>query len=410
MAAERSTGSLIAYHRQALGMSQQQLADVLCDLSGRSTVTRHEVSRWERNVRIPRLEWLRVLADALRIDVETLERATVVAPSRHHWPTTASAEADADCLDAIEFARRVGASNVGETTLTRIEEKVDELAIAYPSTPAVGMLAAVRLHRGYVARLLDERKTLREHRRLLVAAAWLSILGATIYVNLRQRSAAAAWLKTAADIADEVDHAEILAWCLETRAWDAVNEGQFRTARELSRAAQDAAPRGSSAFIQATAQEARAWARLGDRQRTRDALDRLARLVSPLPAPLRAEHHFRYDPARAVATTATTLAWVGDPAAEEYARAAVYRLDSPAQGEPRPRRATSVRLDLALALLAADKPDEACAVTMTAVRSGRLVPSSYWRAREVIERVEARGVPQARDLRDAFNTLAVAGS
>lgn len=413
MEAGRSTGSVIALRRRQLGLSQQQLAAKLCDLSGRSTVTRHEVSRWERDERIPTSEWLRWLSNALDIDIAFLERTTVVARPRRLWsaiaPSPAGSRSEHD-LDALEFARRVSASDVGGQTLARIEEKVDELAIAYPSTPSTDLLAAVRLHQGYIVRLIDGRKTLAEHRRLLTAASWLSLLGATIYIDLKQRRTAMAWLRTAADLANEVGDQEILGWCLETRAWDAVNEGQYRLAGELARAAQQMAPRGGSAFIQATAQEGRTWARLGEHRQTREALDRLARLVSSLSMPERPEHHFRYDPAKAVAYTATTLAWIGDPAAEEYARAAVDRLESPAKGGPRPRRAAAARLDLALALLAAGKPDEASATVMTAILSGRLVPSNYWRIREVVSAVEARGLARARELREAFDTLITTGS
>ena len=39
-----------------------------------------------------------------------------------------------------------------------------------------------------------------------------------------------------------------------------------------------------------------------------------------------AEHHYRYDPDKSVAYVATTLAWVGDPAAESYAREIITRL------------------------------------------------------------------------------------
>jgi len=92
------------------------------------------------------------------------------------------------------------------------------------------------------------------------------------------------------------------------------------------------------------------------------------------------EHHYRYDPAKAISYTATTLAWVGDPAAEEFARTAIQELIREPGGVPRPRRIASARLDLALALLAADKPDEAIAEALTAVTSGRIVPSNWWRA------------------------------
>jgi hypothetical protein len=92
--------------------------------------------------------------------------------------------------------------------------------------------------------------------------------------------------------------------------------GAYRRAVDTAQAAQRVAPRDGSAFIQASAQEGRAWARLGAAAETRAALGRVGRLVSPLPMPDRPEHHYRYDPAKSEAYTATTLSWLGDPAAE----------------------------------------------------------------------------------------------
>jgi hypothetical protein len=115
------------------------------------------------------------------------------------------------------------------------------------------------------------------------------------------------------------------------------------------------------------------------------------------------EHHYRYDPAKSDAYVATTLSWLGDPAAECYARQVLARVETTLDGPPRPRRAATARLDLALALTATGRPDEAAAAAMDAVTSGLLVPSSYWRAKEVITAVDARGLPEAAQLRDAYH-------
>jgi len=93
---------------------------------------------------------------------------------------------------------------------------------------------------------------------------------------------AVAYLRTAEQLADETDHAEIAAWVLETHAWLAVTSGGDRQAVDLSRAAQSAAPRDGSAYIQATAQEGRAHARMGDTGETTRVLTRIETLVSPL--------------------------------------------------------------------------------------------------------------------------------
>ena len=308
----------------------------------------------------------------------------------------------ADEIAALDLVRRAGASEVGTSTIERLELAVDELAIAYPGTPPAELLDRVRGYLAYAGRLLGARTTLAEHRRLLVIGGWLSLLAATTLIDLHRDHAAAANLRTAAQLARETGHAEIAAWCLETQAWQVLTKGDYRRAVDISLAAQQVAPKSGSAFIQATAQEGRAWARLGASRETRAALGRVEALVSPLLVPDQPEHHYRYDPAKSEAYMATTLAWLGDPAAERYARNVLARLESTIDGPPRPRRAASARLDLSLALIAVGRDDEAAGTALEAVNSGRIVPSNYWRAREVIRAVAERGVPEAAELAETY--------
>jgi tetratricopeptide (TPR) repeat protein len=342
----------------------------------------------------PATPWLAAKLDtALGADGEI--KAAV--PSR---PARKPAAVAADEIEAMELARRALASDVGDGTCERIELAVDDLAVAYPTTPPAEMLPRVRAHLRYVDGLLGGRATLGQRRRLLVSGGWLSLLAATTLADLSEHGPAIAYARTAADLAAEAVHDEITAWSLETRAWISLTSGDYRQAVALSLAAQEAAPRGSSAYIQSTAQEGRAWARLGDAARTRDALARVEALASPLPLPDRPEHHYRYDPAKAEAYVVTTLAWIGDPAAEQCARDVLARFESPAA--PRHRRAVAARLDLALALGHRGKLDEAAGVALQAVTSGYLVPSNYWRAREVIAAVGAADVPEGRELAEAY--------
>lgn len=331
---------------------------------------------------------------------------TALVPVRrgHRAPVPDLAAAD-DEIAALELARRVEASDVGNSVIERLELAVDDLATAYPGTPPADLLGRVRTHLRYVSHLLDARATLAQHRRLLVTGGWLSLLAATCLIDLHKDHAAAAHLCTAAQLARETGHAEIAAWCLETQAWQVLTAGDYQRAADIAQAAQHVAPRDGSAFIQATAQEGRAWARLGASVETRAALAAVEKLVSPLPMPDRPEHHYRYDPAKSQAYTATTLSWLGDPAAEPYARQVLHRLESATDGPSRPRRAASARLDLSLALIAAGRHDEAADTALQAVSSGRLVPSTYWRAREVINAVAERGVPEARELSAAYREV-----
>ena len=402
------------------GWSEQDLADRIQqweyqhgdghDLS----VDRNYVHRWETGKRgvsafyAVRLEGVFGISRTALGLVDRRARQPLGEVTSEPTGNTPPASSDTDMDDkvaALELVRRVSASDVGAETLDQLEAAVDDLAVVYPGTPPGDLLGRVQRHLSYVERLLDGRKTLAEHRRLIVTGGWLSLLSATCQIDLHQIPAATARLRTAAQLAKHAEHPEIAAWCLETQAWQVLTAGDYRRAVTLSQGAQEVAPRGSSAFIQATAQEGRAWARLGAGPETRSALVRVEQLVAPLPMPDRPEHHYRYDPAKSDAYTATTLSWIGDPAAEPYARGVLTRLESITNGPPRPRRAASARLDLALALLAANKPDEAGDAAMTAITSGRLVPSNYWRAAEVITAVEARRVPEAVELREAYREI-----
>jgi hypothetical protein len=177
--------------------------------------------------------------------------------------------------------------------------------------------------------------------------------------------------------------------------------GRYGEALDLSRQAQQLAPRNGSAFVQATAQEGRAWARLGDTTQTRIVLDRVQQLAGDLPTPQHPEHHYRYDPAKARSYAATTLSWAGDPAAAPVAREVIADLMTE---NARPRRIASAQLDLALALLTADQPDEAAAVARIAIASTRIVPSNWWRATEVVTGVQRTGIAEAADLLEVYES------
>ena len=75
-------GALIARVRAEQGISQLRLAERVCVSASLNTVTRHEISRWEREERIPSGFWLGWLALALEVPREQLERAAAAARRR----------------------------------------------------------------------------------------------------------------------------------------------------------------------------------------------------------------------------------------------------------------------------------------------------------------------------------------
>src|SRR5689334_16973007 len=88
--ADESIGAMLSRVRLEQGKSQLRVAELLCAASGLATITRHEISRWEREERIPGSTWLRWLAVVLDCSLDDLERAATVARERRETAMTAA--------------------------------------------------------------------------------------------------------------------------------------------------------------------------------------------------------------------------------------------------------------------------------------------------------------------------------
>jgi transcriptional regulator with XRE-family HTH domain len=66
-------GQVICELRLAMGLSQGRLAEELNKVSGHPTLTREEVSRWERGGRVPGRFWLPHLSAVLHVPLARLE-------------------------------------------------------------------------------------------------------------------------------------------------------------------------------------------------------------------------------------------------------------------------------------------------------------------------------------------------
>lgn len=111
-------GPMVRRLRQSRGWSQQRLADALNDASGVPTLTRGDVSRWERGRRTPR-HWLPFLAVVLAVPREELEAATVAGeePAVPAVPRTVAdflPPGDPLAPLATRSGRQIGASTVAD--------------------------------------------------------------------------------------------------------------------------------------------------------------------------------------------------------------------------------------------------------------------------------------------------------
>ncbi|SEE56760.1 Helix-turn-helix domain-containing protein [Jiangella alba] len=76
---EQPIGQMIRSARQRLRMSQYTLADRLAAVSGKPTMGRDRVARWERGRQVPRREWRQWLAVVLEVPSEHLDAGAATA-------------------------------------------------------------------------------------------------------------------------------------------------------------------------------------------------------------------------------------------------------------------------------------------------------------------------------------------
>ncbi|HWC43944.1 MAG TPA: helix-turn-helix transcriptional regulator [Actinomycetota bacterium] len=169
-------------------------------------------------------------------------------------------------LEAMELARQAEASEVGEETMAVLERAVARLERAALATPPEELIPSVRARRCHAGRLLERPLTLGRHRRLLVAAGWLSLLLARLHFDAGDREAAEADRDSAFRLAGQADHAELAALAVELLTSWAFADGRFDDALTLARTGQDLAPPASAAALQLALDEAEALASLGRRE------------------------------------------------------------------------------------------------------------------------------------------------
>lgn len=102
------------------------------------------------------------------------------------------------------------------------------------------------------------------------------------------------------------------------QSWFALTDGRLRDVTTFARAGQGLG-NDDSASVQLVLQEAKGWAKLGQRRQAEDALERGHSLLDRLPRAYQPGHHFVFDPSKYPFYAAPIYEWLGDHArAEEH--------------------------------------------------------------------------------------------
>lgn len=247
--------------------------------------------RWERGRNKPDEFHRPLIAATFGTVVESLFPSRTAPAAR----TTDDVLTSRTGMDTEELVRRIRRPAVDDATLDALALVVEQLCCDYARRDAQELVAESRRWLTWVRDLLGVRLTLTQHGDVLDAAGWLTLLIGCLEYDTGQHREAEASRLAALQLATEAGNPVLLGWSHEMRAWFALTKGRCREVVEAAQAGQDAAP-GRSVAVALAAQEAKAWARMGNQRNAVHALEKGRTLLDSLPYPERPDNHFVVDP------------------------------------------------------------------------------------------------------------------
>ena len=283
----------MANERHARGWSQADAVQAMrahasSELPGPESLKR-QWKRWEAGETTPNDFYQPIIAATFG----TVTHAMFPVPPR----SDASDVLAMTGMDTLELVSRLQRSDLDQATLDGLRIMADRLCSEYPFMPADQLLVEGRAWLRRITALQGQRITLKQHREILVLAGWVALLVGCVEYDTGNRHAAETTRQAALSLGIEADHGEIIAWAHEMRAWINLTTGDYHGVIAAARAGTEVTPHQSVA-VQLFAQEAKAWARIGDNRQTEVALDKGRRLLESLPYPENLEHHFVVDPTK----------------------------------------------------------------------------------------------------------------
>ncbi|WP_228822975.1 XRE family transcriptional regulator [Nocardia blacklockiae] len=312
-------------------------------------------------------------------------------------------------MDTLEFIGRLRMSDVSSATLDAIRITAERLCSEYPCTDPHELHAEGTAWLRRITSLLDGRLTLAQHREVLVLAGWVALLVGCVDYDLGWRTAAEATRRAAVSLGQEAEHAEIIGWGAEMAAWFALTQGNYRGAIEAADAALATTQR-LGVGVQLAAQQAKAYARLGDRGRMESALKQGRAILEQLDHPANLDNHFVVDPQKFDFYAMDCCRVAGDDVlAEKYARQVIRNSTGPDGALRKPMRLSEAQLTLAVVAVRGRDLELAVDEGLRAFAGRRRsLPSLLWiageAAREMIERFP--GDPRTHMYLDQLRSLA----
>ncbi|MGV9533069.1 helix-turn-helix domain-containing protein [Streptosporangium sandarakinum] len=290
---------LIRQARQAKDLTQAGLADRLSRVSGQSTITRNEVSRWERGRRLP-MAWLPWLSIVLDVPLAVLDQAAVLSRARRLGVTVPDTNDDHLSLFSDGWTRESNAAmaegltvegeaiseenalriahewlivespqlheiragrRVGHELVDRIEARIDRLRHLddYVSGPDLHILIYQELRA--TATVLRQAAYKEDvGRRLLSAVGELCQLAGWVISDAGQYGRGRAYYVKGIQAAHAAGNEPVAANLLSSLSYQMASVGDPRKATVMARTAVKGAERSSTPLTRALLLERVAWA------------------------------------------------------------------------------------------------------------------------------------------------------
>ncbi|MEV6682388.1 XRE family transcriptional regulator [Streptomyces erythrochromogenes] len=315
---------------------------------------------------------------------------------------------EASGMETLEIVSRLNRSDVDNATLDALRITTDRLCSEYPFMPSAQLLIEGRAWLRRVVDLHSKSLTLAQHREVLALSGWLALLVGCVEYDSGERHAAESTRRAALSIATESDHGEVAGWAHEMRAWFALTTGDYRGVIAAAQAGAEVAEHHGVA-VQLAAQEAKAWARLGDRRQVEVALDRGRRMLEGMPHPQNLDNHFVVDPAKFDFYAMDCYRLVGEDKIASTLAEEVLRAGTDFDGTERaPMRNAEARVTLGVTAARAGDLEGALIMGERALQGDRQsVPSLIMTSRELAAEMKRRysAEPAAQDYLANLRTL-----
>lgn len=327
----------------------------------------------------------------------TVTHALFPAPARRNGDREILA---ASGMETLEIVSRLSRSDVDAATLDALRITTDRLCSEYPFMPSEQLLIEGRQWLRRVVDLHSKSLTLAQHREVLALSGWLALLVGCVEYDTGDRHAAESTRRAALSLAMEAEHAEISGWAHEMRAWFALTTGDYRGVIAASQQGAEVAAHHGVA-VQLAGQEAKAWARLGDRRQVEVALDKGRRLLEGMPHPENLDNHFVVDPAKFDFYAMDCYRLVGEDKLASTLAEEVLRAGTDFDGTERmPMRNSEARVTLGVTAARAGDLEQAVIMGERALEGERQsVPSLIMTSRELAAEMRRRyaSEPAAND-------------